>query len=141
MKMIGLIASGITCVAVAGFAGAQSLREAPHGERVTQNFAHTLPNMPGKSLIAVEVSYAPGGKSLPHHHAKSAFIYAYVVSGAIRSRVEGEPAHVYQAGQSFSETPGAHHVLGENASKTEPAKLLAVFVVDTDDKALTVPDK
>jgi quercetin dioxygenase-like cupin family protein len=93
-----------------------------------------------KSLVAVEVNYPPGGSSRPRH-AKSAFIYAYVVSGTIESQVEGEPAHTYRAGGSLFETPGAHHVLGRNVSATEPAKLLAVFVVDTADKELTTPDR
>ncbi|MDT5200466.1 MAG: hypothetical protein QOH34_1988 [Mycobacterium sp.] len=47
-------------------------------------------NVPGKSLEGVAVSYPPGAKSGAHHHAKSAFIMAYVISGAIRSQVEGE---------------------------------------------------
>ncbi len=111
------------------------------GEIVTPNFARAIPNIPGKSLVAVEVVYPPGGKSPPHRHAKSAFIYGYVVSGAIRSQVEGEPARVYKAGESFYENPGAHHLAGENVSATEPAKLLAVFVVDTGDTELTTPDK
>ena len=51
------------------------------------------------------------------------------------------PKRVYHAGESWYETPGAHHPVSRNASPTEPAKLLAVFVVDTDDKALTTPDK
>ena len=113
---------------------------APATETIVPNFAHAIPNIPGKSLIAVEVVYAPGGQSRPHHHANSAFIYGYVVSGAIRSQVEGEPARIYKAGESFFEAPGAHHLAGGNASKTKPAKLLAVFVVDTDDKKLTTPD-
>lgn len=89
----------------------------------------------------MEVVYPPGGVSAPHRHAKSAFIYAYVVSGSIRSQVEGQPSRIYKTGESFFEEPGAHHLAGENASQTEPAKLLAVFVVDTDDKELTTPDK
>jgi quercetin dioxygenase-like cupin family protein len=97
--------------------------------------------MPGKSLIAVEVSYPPGGASIPHHHAHSAFIYAYVVSGSVVSQVEGQPERTYNAGESFFEAPGAHHVVSRNASQTEPAKLLAVFVVNTKDKALTTFDK
>jgi quercetin dioxygenase-like cupin family protein len=48
---------------------------------------------------------------------------------------------VYKAGESWSEPPGASHPTSRNASKTQPAKLLAVFVVDTDDKDLTTPDK
>ena len=92
-------------------------------------------------MVAQEVSYAPGGKDGPHRHAQSAFIMAYVISGAILSQVEGEPAHIYRAGQTWQEDPGAHHVLAKNASKTEPARLLAVFVVDTaDENALTTFD-
>ncbi|WP_281718798.1 cupin domain-containing protein [Pandoraea apista] len=109
------------------------------GETVTPNFAHVIPNIPGKSLEAVVVDYAPGGASLPHEHAKSAFIYAYVVSGEIESQVNDGPKRVYRAGEAFFETPGAIHRVSRNASKTKPAKLLAVFIVDTEDKALTTP--
>ena len=61
--------------------------------------------------------------------------------GAIRSQVNDGPARVYQAGESFSEMPGDHHAVSENASATAPARLLAVFVVDTADEVLTTPDK
>jgi quercetin dioxygenase-like cupin family protein len=124
------------CLAVATPAAAQS-----RGEVITPNFERAIPNIPGKSLVAVVVDYAPGGASHPHTHAKSAFIYAYVVSGAVESQVNDGPKRVYHAGQSFYELPGAHHAVSRNASATEPAKLLVVFVVDTDDKALTTPDK
>jgi quercetin dioxygenase-like cupin family protein len=97
-------------------------------------------NVPGKSLETVTVSYPPGGKSAAHHHAKSAFIMAYVISGAIRSQLEGEPARVYHAGETWSEAPGAHHTVSENASATEPAELLAVFLLDTGDGPLTMDD-
>lgn len=97
-------------------------------------------NVPGKSLEAVTVSYPPGARSGAHHHAKSAYIMAYVISGAIRSQVEGEPARVYRAGETWSESPGAHHTISENASATEPAELLAVFLLDTGDGPLTMDD-
>jgi len=97
-------------------------------------------DVPGKSLEAVTVSYPPGGKSAAHHHAKSAFIMAYVISGEIRSQLEGEPARVYTAGETWSEAPGAHHTISENASTTEPAELLAVFLLDTGDSPLTTDD-
>ena len=97
-------------------------------------------NVPGKSLEEVAVSYPPGVKSGAHHHAKSAFITAYVISGAIRSQVEGEPARVYHAGDTWSEAPGAHHTISENASATESAELLAVFLLDTGDGPLTAYD-
>ena len=49
------------------------------------------------------------------------------------------PVVTYRAGQNFPEMPDDRHTLDENASKTEPAKLLAVFVVDTDEKELLTP--
>ena len=112
-----------------------------YNDTVKPNFSHRIPNIPGKSLVAVEVSYPPGGSSAPHHHSNSAFIYAYVVSGQIASQVEGQPERIYRAGECWYEMPGAHHLIGRNASNTEPAKLLAVFIADTGDNALTIPDQ
>jgi quercetin dioxygenase-like cupin family protein len=111
-----------------------------YNDTIKTNFSHPISNVPGKSLVAVEVSYPPGGASAPHHHSDSAFIYAYVVSGQIASQVKGQPEHIYRAGECWYETPGAHHLISRNASNTKPAKLLAVFVVDTGDNALTTPD-
>ena len=110
-------------------------------EQVKPVFEHIIPNAQGKSMVAVIVSYPPGGKSPAHHHAQSAFIYAYVLSGAIRSQVGDEPAKVYRVGEGFYEVPGSHHRVSENASDKEPASLLAVFVVDTNDNPLTTPDQ
>ena len=110
-------------------------------QTVTTNFGAAIPNIPGKSLVAVEVDYAPGAASPSHTHAKSAFIYAYVISGAIESKVNDGATRIYRAGESWSEPPGAIHSISRNASKTEPAKLLAVFVLDTNDDPLTTPIK
>jgi len=110
-------------------------------EQVKPVFEHMIPNAQGKSMVAVIVSYPPGGKSPSHHHAQSAFIYAYVLSGAIRSQVGDEPAKVYRVGEGFYEVPGSHHRISENASDKDPASLLAVFVVDTNDNPLTTPDQ
>jgi quercetin dioxygenase-like cupin family protein len=110
-------------------------------EQVKTVFEHVIPNAEGKRMVAVVVTYPPGGKSPAHHHARSAFIYAYVLSGAIRSQVGDEPAKVYQVGEGFYEVPGSHHRISENASDREPASLLAVFVVDSKDDPLTVPDQ
>jgi quercetin dioxygenase-like cupin family protein len=110
-------------------------------EQVKVVFEHVLPNAPGKSMVAVVVTYPPGGKSLAHHHAPSAFIYAQVLSGSIRSQVGDEPAKVYKVGEGFYEMPGSYHKVSENASDKEPASLLAVFVVESKDKNLTKPDQ
>ncbi|KAA0116705.1 cupin domain-containing protein [Methylobacterium sp. P1-11] len=132
-------AAAIAVVSAATSLGSQP-GQAHERESAKPVFEHALPNVPGKSLIAVVVRYAPGGKSPAHHHAGSAFIYAYVLTGEVRSRVGDEPAKVYRAGESFFEEPGAHHRMSENASESEPASLLAVFIVDGQDRPLTVPD-
>ena len=111
------------------------------GQKVTPHSAQPIPNIPGKSLIAVVVDYAPGGASPAHTHAKSAFIFAYVLSGEIESQVNDGPKKVFRAGESFHEAPGDRHSVSRNASNTNPASLLAVFVVDTDDKELTTSVK
>jgi quercetin dioxygenase-like cupin family protein len=101
--------------------------------------AQTLPNVAGKSLTAVIVTYAPGGKSVKHHHAGSVFVF--VLSGAVQSESSATgPVRVYKAGESFFEPPGSEHLVSENASVTEPASLLAVFVAD-DGAQLTTFDK
>jgi quercetin dioxygenase-like cupin family protein len=109
------------------------------GEAVRKVFERAMPNLPGKGLTAVVVEYAPGGKSPPHRHDASATVFAYVLSGSIRSRVEGGEAGVYRAGQVWFEPPGARHLVSENASATEPASLLAVLIADAGAK-LTVHD-
>ena len=98
-----------------------------------------LPNVPGKSITAIMVNYAPGAKSVKHHHAGS--VLAYVLSGEIRSENSATgPAKVYKAGETFFEPPGSEHLVSENASATEPASLLAVFVAD-DGAQLTIFDE
>src|SRR6516225_26224 len=107
--------------------------------KVTLVYQHELPNCPGKSIKGVLVEYGPGGYSPSHTHAKSAFIYATVLEGAIRSQVNDGPVTTYEAGQSFSELPGDRHGVSAIASETKPAKLLAVFVVDTNETQPTIP--
>jgi quercetin dioxygenase-like cupin family protein len=131
----------VTCAALAFAVAGPASAQAGPGEAVVPKFDQAIPNIPGKSLVVVEVDYAPGAASLPHKHAKSAFIYAYVISGEIESKVNNGETRIYKAGESWSEPPNASHTISRNASKTKPAKLLAVFVVDSDDKALTTPIK
>src|SRR4051794_39858425 len=107
--------------------------------KVALVYQHELPNVPGKSVKGVLVEYGPGGYSPGHKHPRSAFIYATVLEGAIRSQVNDGPVTTYKAGQSFSELPGDRHGVSANASETQSAKLLAVFVVDTTETELTTP--
>lgn len=134
--MIRILASTI---ALAVLLATGALAHDTSGENVRLVYDHPLPNVPGKSMRAVLVEYAPGGHSPAHTHPESAFIYATVLEGAIRSKVNDGPVTTYSAGESFSEYPGDRHGVSENASSTEPARLLAVFVVDTAETELTTP--
>lgn len=125
-----------TCAAL-GFAAACALfvtrdllaADPPPVPAVKTAFVEKLPNVPGMTLTGVHVTYPPGGKSSSHAHAGS--VYAYVLSGKIRSEnsVTG-PVRVYSAGEGFFEPPGSVHTISENASDTEPASLLAIFVAE-----------
>jgi quercetin dioxygenase-like cupin family protein len=97
-----------------------------------------LPTDPGRTLTAVVVEIAPGGKSASHHHAGT--VFAYVLAGTVRSQLDGGSLIEYRAGQYWVEPPGTRHRLTENPSTPEPARILAVFVAPTGAK-LTTYDK
>ena len=139
-RMPRFIYALIVCALIATI-GVDSGIAADRAAKATVVYDHALPNVPGKSIKGVLVEYGPGDASPAHTHPKSAFIYATVLEGAIRTSVNDGPVVTYRAGQNFSEIPGDRHSVDENASKTEPAKLLAVFVVNTDEKELLTPLK
>jgi quercetin dioxygenase-like cupin family protein len=90
--------------------------------------SYALPNVPGKRVTIVRVFYGPGGFTRPHKHAGS--VTATITRGEIRSQLGGGPVEVFKVGQSFFEPPGSTHMISANASNTEPAELIAVFVAD-----------
>ena len=138
MKKIALLLlAGASLLSTAVLAGETT---APLS-KVTQIFDRELPNVPGKSMRAVLVEYGPGAASPSHRHPSSAFIYATVLEGEIRSKVNDEPERVYKAGEAWTEQPGDHHQVSANASATKPARLLAIFVLDTSEKEILFPDK
>ena len=125
---------GPMCFAAVIGAGAFMLASGrPRGCRrggVSPVFAYDLPSLPGQKMTGVLVEYAPDGSSPPHHHTTKGSVVAFVLEGAIRSKVNDGPVKVYRAGGSWLEPPGAAHAVSENASTAEPARLLAVFVAE-----------
>ena len=97
-------------------------------DRVEPIGSYALPNVPGKRVTIVRVFYGPGGFTRPHKHAGS--VTATITKGEIRSQLGGGPVEVFKVGQSFFEPPGSTHMISANASNTEPAELIAVFVAD-----------
>jgi quercetin dioxygenase-like cupin family protein len=129
-------------VLAAGCASTASAQDgSSKASKVTLVYDRALPNVPGKSVRGILVEYPPGGGSPAHMHPTSAFIYATVLEGAIRSQVNDGPVITYRAGENWSENPGDRHLVSANASPTEPARLLAVFIVDTSEKEIVVPMK
>ncbi|WP_343716342.1 cupin domain-containing protein [Inquilinus sp.] len=137
MKRAILAALLVAASAGPAFAEASGSKNA----RVTLVYEHALPDVPGKSVKGVLVEYGPGGYSPAHTHPKSALIYATVLEGAVRMQINQGPVRTFKAGENFTEMPGDHHAISANASETEPAKLLAVFVVNTDETVLVTPDQ
>lgn len=90
--------------------------------------SHALPDMPGKRVTVVRVTYGPGGFTPPHRHGGT--VTAYITKGQIRSQLEGGPVEIFDVGQSFFEPPGAIHLVSANASNTDWAELIAIFVAD-----------
>ena len=109
-------------------------------ETITPAFNYPIANVKGKNMTAIVVDYPAGGTTPAHRHGQ-AFVVGYVLQGAIKSRLNNGVEKVYHAGESWTEEPGAHHNVSENASKTEPAKLLAIFVTDENQKDLVKLDK
>ena len=95
-----------------------------------------LQENPGYSLTAVTVELEPGTTIDAHTH--SGFVFAYVLEGTIRSKLNAGEAIDYQAGESWVEPSGTLHALTQNPSRTEAAKFLAVFVAETDSRLTTM---
>jgi quercetin dioxygenase-like cupin family protein len=127
-RSIALLATLAAVVAWPSLVSAEAQRQT-----TTPAFQETIPNIPGKSLVGLVVNYPPGGATQAHYHPRSAFVTGYVLSGSIRSQVNDGKTQVFRAGESWTEPPDAYHPISENASTTEPASLLAIFVVDTAD--------
>jgi quercetin dioxygenase-like cupin family protein len=100
------------------------------GEEARIVFTHALPALDGGHLETkiVEVTYAPGEGSPPHSHPCA--VIGYVLEGAVRMQVKGEPEAIYKRGQSFYEAPNGIHAVSANASKTAPARFIAYFTCD-----------
>jgi quercetin dioxygenase-like cupin family protein len=138
----GILAAGTLAMAAAcapteeratGQAPAAPRRAKPPSETLSPLFETALPNVEGKTFTSTIVAFPPGARAAPHRHGE-AFVYAYVLDGTVASKLDGAPRRTYHQGENWVEQPGAHHVLTENTSRTEPAKLLVVFISNTGDK-------
>jgi quercetin dioxygenase-like cupin family protein len=136
----GLLSTAVAAVIVgcgAPAAEPQADTASAHpSETLAPLYQQVLPNVAGKTFTSAIVTFPPAARALPHRHG-DAFVYAYVLEGAVSSELEGQPAHVYHHGENWSEQPGAHHLATENTSPTEPAKLLVIFIATTGEQLKT----
>lgn len=106
---------------------------APHASSseppsVATLMAKALSAAQGKEVVVLSVEYGPGGADPIHRHFGQAFVY--VLEGSIEMQVKGGPLVKLEPGQTFYEGPDDVHVVGRNASRTKPARFLAVLVKD-----------
>jgi quercetin dioxygenase-like cupin family protein len=109
-------------------AAAQDPQRSSHASSATDPvFQHDLPNitMDDWQVTVSEVDFPPGRMGRVHHHA--GFVLAYVLEGAIVSKVSGQEQKTYRKGEMFFEPPGSTHEVSNNASQSEPARLLAMI--------------
>jgi quercetin dioxygenase-like cupin family protein len=85
-----------------------------------------MPNVPGKEIQVITVSYAPGGGDAIHRH--DAHVVVYVLEGEVEMQVRGGTLERLGPGQVFYESPEDVHTVGRNASKTKPAKFVVFFI-------------
>lgn len=125
-------------IAAAGAAG-HGQAAVPPAATARVVISQALPKMQGDSLRTSisEVRYPPGGSTAAHQH--SCPVVGYVLEGAIRWAVNGQPSRVIRAGESFFETLGDVHSTSANASDTEPARFLAIFTCDGGRSPVTTP--
>jgi quercetin dioxygenase-like cupin family protein len=139
----GTVATAVACASTVesttGQVPVAATVSQPPSDRLSTLLEQALPNVKGKTFTSAIVDFPPAARAAPHRHGK-AFVYAYVLEGTLRSQLGGEPVRTYRQGQNWVEQPGAHHVLTENTSRAQPAKLLVIFISNTGDK-LKVDDR
>jgi quercetin dioxygenase-like cupin family protein len=96
--------------------------------KVAPLLSKDLTGFPGKEGTLITVMYPPGSSETIHRH--NAHVFVYVLQGSVVMQVRGGKEMTLIAGQTFYESPTDVHVIGRNASKTEPAKFIAFFVKD-----------
>jgi len=140
LRLSLLVATAVVCAvvsakalhvnmdAISEFPLALCAADASSGNKVEIVNSYAIPDMPGKRVTVVRVTYGPGGFTPPHRHG--GIVTAYITKGQIRSQLNDGPVETFDVGQSFFEPLGTIHRVSANASNTEWAELIAVFVAD-----------
>jgi quercetin dioxygenase-like cupin family protein len=125
MQLTKLLAAVTLSMAVPIVSGAENV---PPAAVVAPLLTQALPNIEGKEVTMLTVEYPPGGASTAHRHNANTFVY--VLEGSIVMQVAGGKEQTLTVGQTFYESPTDIHTVSRNASATQKAKFLVVFVKD-----------
>ena len=106
--------------------------------KVTSLMSKIMTDVSGKEGLLITVEYPPGGSDPIHRHNAHAFVY--VLEGSVVMQVKGGKQVTLTPGQTFYEGSNDVHIVGRNASKTQPAKFL-VFLVKDKGAPVLVPVK
>ena len=135
---LGILASSVllSCWLTGAGTAANHTDHDKNGGTAQPLLSRDLPDIPGKEVVMLTVTYLPGGASLPHRH--DAEVFVYVLEGSVVMQVDGQPAVTLGAGRTFHEGPADIHRQSANASATEPAKIV-VFMIKDKNKPVTRP--
>jgi quercetin dioxygenase-like cupin family protein len=114
--LASVVIAGLTC----------GVAQSSSDTQVKELFVKQLADFPGKEAVMLQVSYPPGGKDEIHRHDAHAFVY--VLEGTIRMQLKGQPEQTLKQGEVYYEGPNDIHLVGRNASATEPAKFVVVLI-------------
>jgi quercetin dioxygenase-like cupin family protein len=139
--------SAVAAQLFAAIAMAQTAKETPKaanplagdkGVTVRPILQKDMPDVPGKQISVVIVEFAPGAGNSPHRHPGSTI--AYVLEGTVISQVYPDKPVTYRTGQCWYELPMHTHRVARNASKTRPARILAVLISEKGQELVLPPD-
>jgi quercetin dioxygenase-like cupin family protein len=136
LRILAASAALVSCLLTGASTGATPAANDKNSTTVQPLMTQDLPDIPGKEVVLLTVTYLPGGASLPHRH--DADVFVYVLEGSVVMQVDGQPAVTLGPGQTFHEAPADVHRQSANASTTKPAKFV-VFMIKDKSKPATRP--
>src|SRR5215467_16013021 len=132
MKKIVLSIAIALCVIAVQFAPAALPPD------VKEMMSKPFPDIPDKEGLMLTVSYPPGGADEIHRHNAHAFVY--VLEGSVVMQLRDAKPVTLKAGETFYEGPNDVHIVGRNASDSQPAKFV-VFLVKKQGVPALLPAK
>jgi quercetin dioxygenase-like cupin family protein len=98
----------------------------PNAVSRTGLLKRALPPGDFREVEAVLIELPPGAAAPRHRHDVA--VVAYVLEGTVANQFDGGALQIHRTGESWWESPGTVHDVARNASSTDKARLLIVFI-------------